>query len=126
MEANDMTIEPSPSRFEKAARLSAMLQPSRGRAGWIALALFAALVGGAICRVPRAARSPSTATPASGAKLGEKLSSRFLSPCPADDKGIQLCQVLTPADPNPIPAIDCVNRDCQDVRRARLEGAWAR
>ena len=27
---------------------------------------------------------------------------------PGDDR-VQLCQMLSPADPNPIPAVDCVN-----------------
>lgn len=39
---------------------------------------------------------------------------QFLSPCPVAEDGIQLCQVLTPADPNPIPAVDCVNNPCVD------------
>ncbi len=34
-----------------------------------------------------------------------------VAPILPNDEPIQLCQVLTPADPNPIPAVDCT-RDC--------------
>src|SRR5690242_5209644 len=39
---------------------------------------------------------------------------RRLSVAPAlpSDEPVQLCQVLTPADPNPIPAVDCFNTNC--------------
>jgi len=39
---------------------------------------------------------------------------RRLSVAPAlpSDEAVQLCQVLTPADPNPIPAVDCFNSNC--------------
>ena len=35
-----------------------------------------------------------------------------VAPILPNDEPIQLCQVLTPADPNPIPAVDCFTRDC--------------
>jgi polysaccharide export outer membrane protein len=47
--------------------------------------------------------------PAAAAPLASRLGN--VAPFLPGDQRIQLCQVLTPADPHPIPAVDCVN-DC--------------
>ena len=86
------------------------------RRGGIALALVGIVVGLAVCRAPRGTQhADATATEeAAGAPQAQTWANRILSLCPVAKDGIQLCQVLTPADPNPIPAIDCVNRNCED------------
>lgn len=82
----------------------------------VALTLVCVLVGLAVYRSPwqTQARDATATVEAASASTPQAWASRFLSPCPAAEDGIQLCQVLTPADPNPVPAIDCVNNPCVD------------
>jgi polysaccharide export outer membrane protein len=58
---------------------------------------------GGILTPARCAALPSTQATHVASRL-DRVAPRL----PGDD-AVQLCQVLTPADPNPIPAVDCVN-----------------
>jgi polysaccharide export outer membrane protein len=82
----------------------------------VALALVGVLVAMAVRWSPRDPKGSNAALTiqVDNAPNAQAWSSRLLSPCPVAEDGIQLCQVLTPADPNPIPAIDCVNNPCVD------------
>ncbi len=82
----------------------------------IALALVCVVVGLAVYRSPRCTQFGDTAERSEVRTVpqAQAWASRILSLCPVAEDGIQLCQVLTPADPNPIAAIDCVNNPCLD------------
>jgi polysaccharide export outer membrane protein len=53
---------------------------------------------------------PPRALPSANQNRAVALRINRVAPIMPHDEPVQLCQVLTPADPHPIPAVDCVNQ----------------
>jgi polysaccharide biosynthesis/export protein len=116
MAMNLLKTNPSPLHNTPRARLSAsILKRSRRRTSAL-LALIGLMAGLAICpgtgRTGLVLRIFGNAADQTDARPTNPASGSSSKPSGGE---IQLCQVLTPADPNPIPAVDCVNRDYCDA-----------